>query len=486
MDDYLKVRYLYLPILPLLLSLAGCDGGGGDAGSLDNPNPPGPGNQGLTGYLYTSEVVSNLDGSRYPVIIDLATGKKHRILAPFELKSMFTAPFASADGSTLVMTGTDQTCKETFRVYSECFYLARLGQPLKLLSPLIMPAAAKVSPNGEMLVADGELDSNSTDALRLIALDGGLISNVGDHRIGTYAWLPDGRLMYVWNRTFYLTDRPYSLTATAVYTYSDTLDINSLSSSHDGTRVAFVLAQRENANTRVMVMNIDGSGLRQLTDSPQDDLTDANTGYPVWSPDDKWIMVVNNTTYDPTLYAVRADATEVILDNDQYAPDDAIKVQTDWQSHLYPKSSGDILTAWLPVAPFISAHAKAQTEASTSNDLPQSLIGEWLSGCRERDGDFHRTTLRYTHDGCTTVEQNFSDTACTLPAGVSERNESCQAAETITTDSGLAATQLHLSDSSSQSRTAIVYREGDTLYLGQGSRLDFDQPYTRHQGATAP
>lgn len=233
-------------------------------------------------------------------------------------------------------------------------------------------------------------------------------------------------------------------------------------------------------------MNIDGSGLRQLTDSPQDDLTDANTAFPVWSPDDKWIMVVNNTTYDPTLYAVRADATKVILDNDQYAPGDAIKVQTDWQSHMYTKSSGDILTAWLPVAPFISASAKAQTEASTSNDLPQSLIGEWLSGCRERDGDSHRTALRYTHDGCTTVEQNFSDTACALPAGVSERNESCQAAETITTDSGLAATQLHLSDSSSQSRTAIVYREGDTLYLGQGSRLDFDQPYTRQQGATAP
>jgi hypothetical protein len=292
--------------------------------------------------------------------------------------------------------------------------------------------------------------------------------------------------MYVWNRTFYLTDRPYSLTATAVYTYSDTLDINSLSSSHDGTRVAFVLASRESRYACVMVMNIDGSGLRQLTDSPQDDLTDANTGYPVWSPDDKWIMVVNNTSYDPTLYAVRADATKVILDNDQYAPGDAIKVQTDWQSHLYTKSSGDILTAWLPVAPFISASAKAQTEASTSNDLPQSLIGEWLSGCREGDGDSHRTALRYTHDGCTTVEQNFSDTACALPAGVSERDESCQAAETITTDSGLAATQLHLSDSSSQSRTAIVYREGDTLYLGQGSRLDFDQPYTRHQGATAP
>jgi hypothetical protein len=40
-------------------------------------------NQGLTGYLYTSVSVNGLNPSdRYPVIIDIATGKAHRILEP--------------------------------------------------------------------------------------------------------------------------------------------------------------------------------------------------------------------------------------------------------------------------------------------------------------------------------------------------------------------------------------------------------------------
>lgn len=73
-----------------------------------------------------------------------------------------------------------------------------------------------------MLAAYGGLIGGdfSTTALRLISLDGELIQTVGDFQITTYTWLPDGRLMFVWDKRFYLTDAPYDLNATEVHTHN--------------------------------------------------------------------------------------------------------------------------------------------------------------------------------------------------------------------------------------------------------------------------
>ena len=54
--------------------------------------------------------------------------------------------------------------------------------------------------------------------------------------------------------------------------------------SPDGTRVAFVSSARETGSSDVWVQNVDGSGLRQLTDDEEAD------SWPVWSPDGRTIV----------------------------------------------------------------------------------------------------------------------------------------------------------------------------------------------------
>jgi hypothetical protein len=378
MHKNIKVQYLYFPILLIFLFLAGCGSGSDGDTSKNGSNPPSfdPDNinQGLTGYLYTSESVANLEpNTKYPVIIDLATGKTHRILEPLLIMhSHYAAPFASFDGTTLAMFGNNQDCRDRRPdyEYNDCIFLARLGQSVEILYPIGTSQPARPSWKGDMLAAYGGLIGGdfSTTALRLISLDGELIQTVGDFQISTFTWLPDGRLMFVWDKRFYLTDVPYDLNATEVHAYNGEEIIRFLSSSHDGTRVAFEI--KGVGYSHVMVMNIDGSGLRQLTANSPDDITDPYEGYPVWSPDDQWIMVENNTYWEPTLYAVRSDATEVILDDDQYAPGDAIKIQTDWQDHLNSADYGDPLTAWLSFAPFLDAGAVVQTNPSKTGGLP--------------------------------------------------------------------------------------------------------------------
>jgi Tol biopolymer transport system component len=56
--------------------------------------------------------------------------------------------------------------------------------------------------------------------------------------------------------------------------------------SPDGQQVAFM--SRREGNWEVYIINVDGSGLRRLTDDPADD------GLPTWSPDGRAIAFVSN------------------------------------------------------------------------------------------------------------------------------------------------------------------------------------------------
>jgi hypothetical protein len=226
MHSKIKVRYLFFPFLLLVVLLHGCGsgGGGGDEPTPippddDDPPPAENVNQGLTGYLYTAMSVSAENPSdRYPVIIDLTTGKSHRILQPLILDQGYSTPYPSTDGRTLVLTGDNEECSTTFDYYySSCVFLARLGQSIEMLHPMDIDSSTRISPNGEMLAAVGSLHNNSTSkALRLISLEGELLQTVGDYMVRAFTWLPDGRLMFVWDDTLYLTDAPYDLNATAV------------------------------------------------------------------------------------------------------------------------------------------------------------------------------------------------------------------------------------------------------------------------------
>jgi TolB protein len=72
--------------------------------------------------------------------------------------------------------------------------------------------------------------------------------------------------------------------------------------SPDGTRVAMILSK--GGSPDVYVCNIDGSGLKQLTRTPEDESS------PCWSPDGKWICYASKSKGARSLYKVSASGGE--------------------------------------------------------------------------------------------------------------------------------------------------------------------------------
>jgi TolB protein len=71
--------------------------------------------------------------------------------------------------------------------------------------------------------------------------------------------------------------------------------------SPDGTRIAFMSTR--DGNGEIYVINADGTGLRRITNNPEDDAT------PTWSPSGQQIAFTSNRSGRPTIYIVNADGT---------------------------------------------------------------------------------------------------------------------------------------------------------------------------------
>jgi hypothetical protein len=171
----------------------------------------------------------------------------------------------------------------------------------------------------------------------------------------------------------------------------------------------------------------------------------------------------------------------VILEGDQYAQGDAIKIQHDMYDHLSITSTtgpgGN--SAWLSVAPFLEASARPSSDNHVTDNLSLHLIGEWASPCNDQGSNSTKTTLQLSTDQCIEIDQVFRDTNCRELVGESEMITKCQLAETLITDSGLTATQLVLEDKSALKGKNIVFHDGELLFLGQGTALELEIPYTR-------
>jgi len=168
----------------------------------------------------------------------------------------------------------------------------------------------------------GDLGSNSL--LEIHDRSGSLVSSsvVEDNRASiTIDWLPDNILVYTFKQSIFMTT---ALSTTGIEIFSFPLEQGTpdkIAASPDGLQLAFQL--RTNGSFvadhgHIWVINIDGSGLRQLTNVPDDDNPVVN--YPAWSPDGHWILVVegrykgsNGTGGPGTLYAVPSDGEKVLL-----------------------------------------------------------------------------------------------------------------------------------------------------------------------------
>lgn len=115
------------------------------------------------------------------------------------------------------------------------------------------------------------------------------------------SWLPDGTIVYAARQC--RECGLFVITPTGQLVRRLTHDPGDAApeGSPDGKMVAFM--SNRDGNWEIYVVNVDGSGLRRLTNHPAID------GLPTWSPDGRYIAFVSNRDGDWAIWVVRPDGS---------------------------------------------------------------------------------------------------------------------------------------------------------------------------------
>jgi WD40 repeat protein len=311
------------------LVLHACGGGGGETTANPGPTPapggpPGgvPGvqptlNAGLSGKLFMTSPDSYIE-------FDLLTGLS-RIMRP-----KAGGMNASFDGQEFALVNIRPADQSSFSSLEELVFFGRDGrQSGRFLKEDGFSGRPLISPDKQTVLVEWHSidlgDAGGVSVPTVFRRDGTIVKRFTNY--GGYAWLPDGRILLTRGDSIFIS----SLTAT-----SPTLlrrfpgnSPGSLSVSPDGSRIALVLngpnGATDSFDFHAFVMNIDGTGLKQVTTSV---LGDAPVDF---SPDGNSLLVADGSNFFnigpgfavagcAELYVVPLNiATPIILDRDSPA-----------------------------------------------------------------------------------------------------------------------------------------------------------------------
>jgi len=362
----MKIQYIL--IITLLFLLNACGGENFDQvvgpGIIDDPIPSMDNiNPKLSGRIY---VMSG--AGAFGKILILDTGEYINIPGLEEWDSndaytgiAFVSVFPNQDASTTLETV--QNCKPRSKsglVKDDCIIVHNdkgvITSDLSILQDI--KNTARISYGGEHIAfAYEKYNDYKNISLRIYDLMGDLISvnNLNEQYpdsfdVPEFDWLPDDRLVYAFEQSIYITT-PYDTNGAVLKTFTkeqgEPID---LMVSPDGTKLAFAMrtdgsSQIRNVGT-VWVMSIENpDDLQELAFVPNDDTPSITD--PVWSPDGRWIMVVEgrfnvitgppyrhpgvDTT--PILYAVPSDGVRVKLSETEKTS--AVTVLSNWDSVVF-------------------------------------------------------------------------------------------------------------------------------------------------------
>jgi TolB protein len=157
------------------------------------------------------------------------------------------------------------------------------------------------SPDRQRIAASFDGDIHYMDP------DGGNLANVTQSPQGDWepSWSPDGTRIAFWGDSHEPGIQPAKIVVTSIYG-QDRVELTngfSPSWSPDGAQLAFVAGVvGDEGNYDIFKINIDGSGLTRLTETPGPRLTESD---PEWSPDGSKIVYC----HDGSIWTMNADGT---------------------------------------------------------------------------------------------------------------------------------------------------------------------------------
>lgn len=253
----MKTTILSLTYLCLLVTLMAC--------SKDKNGGAGAGGGGAQGTLYYASFKGFMK-------LDLRSGQQQQLIdiASMSHQERFDV---SRDGSEIVAyeesLSSDQVA---FTIYNSGGQVAASFQVRQYVNgiPRISPDKSKIA------VIWQPASTYPRKFMAVFTRSGQQVA--GFEGVSDYAWLPDGRVVMTAPGGFYLSN-PQLTSASRIADVSRFPDVpGQLDVSPDGASVLFT------SNYHVWIMNLDGSGMRQLTNS------DVKEWYPAWSADGKKIF----------------------------------------------------------------------------------------------------------------------------------------------------------------------------------------------------
>jgi TolB protein len=160
--------------------------------------------------------------------------------------------------------------------------------------------------------------------------------------------------------------------------------------SPDGNRIAFA-SNRSDNNTEIYVMNVDGSGLRRLTNNPAADAV------PTWSPTGAQIAFTSDRSGTPQIYVMSAtDGSNLRKISSESWADRASWAPAPYNEIAFAARSGPGFD--IKVFDLSSGETRALTFGEGSNESPAySPNGRHIAFMSTRKGNAHIFTM--TRDG---------------------------------------------------------------------------------------
>jgi len=151
--------------------------------------------------------------------------------------------------------------------------------------------------------------------------------------------------------------------------------------STDGKQVVFNRGEPNTLESALYVMNIDGSGLRQLTNMPGAEWV------PSWSPDGKRIAFVSKTEQDQQIFSINADGSELRQLTHTVAP----TYGPDWSpdgTHIVYNSNASGIDQLYTMNADGSNQTQITSRGTDNWGTAWSPDGNWIAFHSSRDGNW--------------------------------------------------------------------------------------------------